>query len=50
MRAVDDFLALPIVSLKVYPISSLLIEKEGPETLALFCNCKNATHLYGPPS
>jgi hypothetical protein len=50
MRAVDDFLALPIVSLETRVISSLLIENQDPATFALLCNRKNATYPHGSPS
>ena len=43
MRAIDDFLALPMVHLKIHPIYSLLNENQGQSAFTLFFNCKNAT-------
>ena len=40
IRAIDDFLALPIVSLQI----------SDPKTFALLYNCKNITYPHGSPS
>lgn len=48
MRVIDDFLALPIVSLEIHSISFSLTKKEGPATFPLFRNRENATHPHGP--
>jgi len=50
MRAIDDFLTLPIVSLENPEEYVLLIENQGPAAFALLYDCKNATQPHGRSS
>jgi hypothetical protein len=48
MRAMNDLLALPIVSHVECMLSSLLTKKQDPTAFTLFHKCKNTACLYGP--
>ena len=50
MRAIDDFLALPIVSPEQHVILPTTDKKQGPTTFAVLHNCKNPTHSHGGSS
>ena len=50
MRAIDDFLTLPIVSLENLVVCSLLIKNQGPTVLTLLRNRENTTKSHGRSS
>ena len=47
MRAIDDFLALPIVSLYMCVTSAPLIGGQDPAALTLLHDCENTTRSHG---
>ena len=50
MRAIDEFLALPIVRAQISVIPTSLIECQDLPTFTLLCNRKNTTFPHGRPS
>ena len=50
MRAINDFLALPVVRTKNSATDLLLIKYQGPEAITFLHNCENAPQPHGRPS
>ena len=47
MRAINDFLALPIVSSQICLISSVPNQRSGPTAFSLVCDCENSARPHG---
>ena len=50
MRAINNFLALPVVRTKNITTNILLIRYQGPEAITFLHNSENALQLHGTPS